>query len=92
MRDLASLLNQPEGQYFERKSLWEGPRDQCRPRNKRDVRDQIAEYVAAFANADGGTLVCGIEDDGIISGHGYPNDAIETMLQTPVTRLIPFII
>ena len=89
MRDLASLLNQPEGQYFERKSLWEGPRDQCRPRNKRDVRDQIAEYVAAFANADGGTLVCGIEDDGIISGHGYPSDAIETMLQTPVTRLTP---
>lgn len=89
MRDLASLLNQPEGQYFECKSLWEGPRDQCRPRNKRNVRDQIAEYVAAFANADGGTLVCGIEDDGAISGHGYTSDAIETMLQTPVTRLTP---
>ncbi len=89
MRDLAGLLNQPEGQYFERKSLWEGPPEKRKARDRRAVRDQIAEYVAAFANADGGTLIFGIEDDGAVSGHGYPDDAIEIMLQTPQTRLTP---
>lgn len=59
MRDLSRLLAQPEGQYFDRKSLWHGPRDQPRPRDRRRVRDQIATYVAAFANADGGALVMG---------------------------------
>ena len=89
MRDLARLLSQPEGQYFDRKSLWHGPRDDSRPRKRDEVRDEIAEYVAAFANADGGTLVLGVEDDGEVTGHGYPADAIEDMLQTPRRRLTP---
>ena len=53
--DIANLIIQPEGQYFDRKSLWHGPEGAKRPRNRRDVRDEIARYVAAFANADGGT-------------------------------------
>jgi ATP-dependent DNA helicase RecG len=89
MRDLASLLTQPEGQYFERKSLWEGPPEQRKTRDRRTVRDQIAKYVAAFANADGGTLVMGIEDDETVSGHGYSDEAIEDMQKTPQLRLNP---
>jgi ATP-dependent DNA helicase RecG len=89
MRDLSRLLSQPEGQYFECKSLWHGPADQRQTRERRQVRDEIAEYVAAFANADGGTLVLGVEDDGTPSGHGYPNDAVDHMLQTPARRLTP---
>ena len=52
--DIASLITQSERQYFDRKSLWDQPPAGRRPRNRRAVRDQIAEYVAAFANADGG--------------------------------------
>ena len=52
-------------------------------RNPRVVRDQIAEYVAAFANADGGVLVLGVEDDGTFTGHGYPDEAIEVFLNVP---------
>ena len=89
MRDLSRLLAQPEGQYFDRKSLWHGPRDQPRPRDRRRVRDQIATYVAAFANADGGALVMGVEDDGTVTGHGYPDEAVELMLHTPEQRLSP---
>ena len=36
-----------------RKSLFRGPDDQKRPRDRRGVRDQVAEVVAAFANAEG---------------------------------------
>lgn len=89
MRDLSRLLTQPEGQYFDRKSLWHGPRDQPRPRDRRRVRDEIATYMAAFANADGGVLVMGAEDDGTITGHRYPDEAVELMLRTPEQRLSP---
>ena len=86
---LPGMVAQPEGQYFDRKSLWHGPEGQRRPRDRREVRDQIAAYVAAFANADGGTLVLGVEDDGTPTGHGYPTDAVDAMLDVPRQRLIP---
>jgi len=89
MRDLARFLAQPESQYFERKSLWHGPAGSKRTRDRREVRDEIAEHVAAFANADGGALVLGVEDDGTVTGHGYPADVIEQMLQVPSLRLRP---
>ena len=36
------------------------------PRNPR--RDDLADEIAAFANADGGTLLCGITDAGEVQG------------------------
>jgi predicted HTH transcriptional regulator len=83
MRDLARLLALPEGQYFERKSLWHGSPQQRQTRDRREVRNQIAVYVAAFANADGGTLVMGVEDDGTPTGHGYPE---QSWLRLPELR------
>ena len=80
LHDLDRLLAQEEGQYFDRKSLWHGPPDQKRTRRRQVVRNEIAEYVAAFANADGGVLVMGVEDDGEPTGHGYPDDVVEEFL------------
>jgi ATP-dependent DNA helicase RecG len=87
--DLERILSQPEGQYFERKSLWAGSREKRTTRDRREVRDEIAEYVAAFANADGGTLVLGVEDDGLPTGHGYPAEEVANMLRVPERRLKP---
>lgn len=55
--DLNVLRFQKEGQYFDRKSARIRPRD-------------ILKHLVAFANANGGTLVIGIEDNGDISGFG----------------------
>ena len=82
-------LNQPEGQWFERKSLWDRSGATPKTRDRRVVRDEIAENVAAFANADGGLLVLGIEDCGELSGHGYPSSAVAAMLEVPRNRLDP---
>lgn len=86
---LRLLIAEDEGQYHDRKSLLEGPPGQKRPRDRRVVRDQIAEYVASFANAEGGVLICGVENDGTITGHRYPPDQVDAMLQVPATRLVP---
>jgi ATP-dependent DNA helicase RecG len=87
---LRRLITSEEGQFFERKSLFEGPPGGKRQRDRRAVRDQVAEYVAAFANADGGTLVLGVEDDGTVTGCPYQDeDALAALLETPKTRLRP---
>jgi predicted HTH transcriptional regulator len=75
--ELRALLRRDEGQFLEFKSLWDLRAGARTPLDRRSVRDGIAECVAAFANADGGTLLLGVEDSGEPSGHGYPPEAIE---------------
>ena len=87
--DITPFLDQDEGQHFDRKSLYEGAEGAKRPRNRRAVRDQVAEYIAAFANAEGGVLILGIEDDRTVTGHQLPQDALNSILKTPSTRLQP---
>lgn len=86
---LRELIAGDEGQYFDRKSLFSGPPDQKRPRDRREVRTQIAEQVAGFANADGGVVIFGVEDDRSITGHNFPSDAVDEMLRVPQARLLP---
>ena len=86
---LRELIATDEGQYHDLKSLFEGPPGQKRPRDRREVRDQIAEQVAGFANAEGGIAIFGVEDDASITGHAYPRDAVEQMLAVPAVRRIP---
>ena len=43
----------------------------------------------AMANADGGTLVIGIEDDGTITGVDYPDDRVSVILEAPRVRIVP---
>lgn len=53
------LCNEVENQYFDRKSARIKPAD-------------IAKHLVAFANANGGILVIGIEDEGELTGFEYP--------------------
>ena len=87
--DVTPFLHQDEGQHFDRKSLFHGPAHAKRPRDRREVRDQVARYVAGFANAEGGVLILGIEDDHTITGHRLAAKALETLLAVPQARLQP---
>jgi ATP-dependent DNA helicase RecG len=87
--ELRDLLAREEGQFLELKSLWD--RETAPPKllARRSVRNKIAEYVAGFANADGGLLLLGVEDDGSPTGHDYPDEAIEDFFAVPKRRLRP---
>ncbi len=87
--DITPFIHQDEGQHYERKSLLEGPEGNKRSRDRREVRDQVAHTTAGFANADGGVLVLGIEDDHSVTGHRLPAQALASLLTTPCSRLIP---
>ena len=87
--DIDYLKSTPEGQYFDRKSARIQPKD-------------ILRHLIAFANAEGGHLVIGIEDDGEVTGFSGPRakpiedfQSIPYQLkQTPISfsdKIIPVI-
>ena len=75
--ELRDLVSRDEGQFLEFKSTRDRSGDIPKQVKRRAVRDAIAETVAAFANADGGLLLVGIDDDGTPTGHDYPEDVIK---------------
>ncbi len=72
-----------ESHYREFKSALEGKMDDKRPRDLREVCQDIAKTLVAFANADGGELFVGIEDDGQPSGLHYKDDKVKMLLESP---------
>lgn len=66
-----------ENQFFDRKSARIKPND-------------AARHVVAFANASGGKLVIGVEDDGEVTGFGYSGaQDIERFEQINLTNCTP---
>ena len=64
---LEELMQKKEDQTFDRKSARKDPKG-------------LSNHIVAFANADGGTLVIGMEDDGEITGiDDYPNQVNEIL-------------
>ena len=87
--EIRAYLGRCEGQHFDRKSLLSGRPGEKRPRDLQAVEEQIARYVAGFANAGGGVLLMGVEDGGEVTGHGYFDDVVEELLKVPRERLDP---
>ena len=75
-----------EGQFFERKSAQHGEPGRTKPRKAADVAMDVAETLAAMANADGGELVVGIEDDGAVTGVRQPEDRLAMILGAPRSK------
>ena len=57
-----------ESHFREFKSYLHGPPERKTPRNHKSVARDIGQVLVAFANADGGELLVGVEDDGRITG------------------------
>lgn len=88
---LRALIDAGEGQFLELKGTWSYEDDPPRALPKKEVRGTVAEYVASFANADGGTLVVGVEDDGTVTGHGRSAEEIQVLTTITRDRLVPAI-
>lgn len=87
--EIRRLLAQPEGQFLERKSCYDRSGSSLRRRKPTDVARDVAETLAAFANADGGTLLLGVEDDGEATGVDYPEDKLRLLELAPQRLLRP---
>ena len=70
------------------KSALEGSERKHRRKVALVARD-IGETLVGFANADGGTLIVGAEDDGTVSGIDYAQDAMAVLRNAPTTHVHP---
>ena len=76
MIDIKDLQQQPEGQLFDRKSF-------------RIDAKTLGIILVAFANADGGDVVIGIEDDGRITGINGNEEHLNELLRAPFDFCVP---
>lgn len=76
-----------ESYYAEFKSAWHYTPDGRRPREVKDIADDIARTVVAFANSEGGDLLLGVEDDGAITGIPWSGDLRRYLVSVPHERV-----
>ena len=101
-RDLRELLKEGEGLYVEFKETlrYDGRKGEV----SKELERMVLKTIAAFMNADGGTLLIGVNDDGVAVGleNDYKNLAkknkdgfenhlsmlIKTMIGLPFTKYV----
>jgi len=77
-----------ESHFREFKSAQDGPPGRRIARDPRDVSQDIARTLVAFANADGGELLVGVEDDGQVTGVAYSESQLEMISAAPKTHVL----
>jgi ATP-dependent DNA helicase RecG len=78
-----TLIKTGESYYVEFKSAWSYGPEGKQPRDIKDVARDIGRELVAFANAEGGDLLVGVEDDGMITGIPWDGDKFRYLVQAP---------
>lgn len=76
-----------ESHFREFKSALEGRPDNKKPRQVKSICADIGEALVSFANADGGAIIIGVEDDGTITGIPHSEDDVQAMLNSINTHV-----
>jgi len=77
-----------ESHFREFKSAMEGPPDAKKPRPPKDIATNIAQTLVAFANADGGELLVGVEDNGTVTGlNEFSDKDFQLLEDAAITRV-----
>lgn len=84
---VANVIALGESHFREFKSAFEGRPDSKKPRNVARICADIGEALVAFANADGGELLVGVEDDGEVTGISHTEQQILEMLNASNTHV-----
>ncbi len=85
----ARYQQEKEGQFLERKSCFNRRTKKPKPLPLKRIAAEVAETLVAFANADGGELVVGLDDDGAASGLPFNDKQLAKLLEIPSSRIEP---
>ncbi len=77
-----------ESYYREFKSGFEGPPNNKKPRDFKDICYNVAKELVAFANADGGELFIGIEDNNTVTGLPLDEAKLSAILDAPTNYIL----
>lgn len=87
--EIGRLLKQERGQFFECLSAYEYRRGASHKKKEDDLAREIARIISGMANADGGTLLVGVETDKAVTGIPHDPSELPTLIQAPQNLLIP---
>lgn len=77
-----------ESHFREFKSALDGAPGQKKKRQVKDITTNIAQTLVAFANADGGELLVGVEDSGEVTGMpDFTPEEIALLQEAPTSRV-----
>jgi ATP-dependent DNA helicase RecG len=76
-----------ESHFREFKTALEGRPGNKKPRSVKSICSDIGEALVSFANADGGAIIIGVEDDGLITGIPHSDEEIQSMLNAVTTHV-----
>jgi ATP-dependent DNA helicase RecG len=76
-----------ESHFREFKTALEGKPGSKKPRLVKKICEDVGEALVSFANADGGELLIGVEDDGAVTGIPHSEDDVSVMLAATKTHV-----
>ena len=87
--EIGLLLKQERGQFLEFISAYEYRRAAGQKKRDEDLAREIVRVLSGMANADGGTVLVGVEPDKSVTGMPYDQEELHTIIQAPQNLLRP---
>ena len=87
--EIGLLLKQDRGQFLEFISAYEYRRGGVKKKTHQDLEREIARVLSGMANADGGTLLVGVEPDKSVTGIPCAPEELQSLTQAPQKLLLP---
>ena len=87
--EIGLLLKQDRGQFLEFISAYEYRRAAGQKKREEDLSREIVRVLSGMANADGGTVLVGVEPDKSVTGIPYDSDELHALIQAPQNFLRP---
>ncbi len=87
--EIGKLLKQNRGQFLEFISAFEHRRGSSTKKTEQELTRDIARTVSGMANADGGTLLVGVERDKSITGIPFGEENLDRLIQDPLALMAP---
>ena len=87
--EIGILLKQERGQFLEFLSAYEYRRGGIQKKRDEELAREIVRVLSGMANADGGTLLVGVEPDRSVTGIPHEPNEVQSLIQAPQTLLTP---
>ena len=87
--EIRVLLSKERGQFLEFVSAFDRRRAATAPKRDEDLAREVARILSAMANADGGTVVVGVEADKSVTGIPFDSAELQTVIEAPHNLLRP---
>ena len=87
--EIGRLLKQDRGQFLDFLSAFEFRKSGSQKKHDEDLAREIARILSGMANADGGTLLVGVELDKSVTGIPHDANELGSLIQAPQSLLTP---